>query len=69
MKYIKGNLFIISDYQKSTLQSIMLQDKNNNFKEEHLILIVYNLLCAVKQMHSSNIIYRDINPENILINE
>jgi serine/threonine protein kinase len=47
----------------------MIQDKNNNFKETHLIQIIYNLLIAVKQMHSSNIIYRDINLENILIND
>ena len=38
-------------------------------EEEHVVLIMYNLLCALRQMHSMNIVHRDIKPSNILINK
>ena len=31
--------------------------------------MTYNLLCAVKFIHSANIIHRDLKPCNILMNE
>jgi mitogen-activated protein kinase 1/3 len=30
---------------------------------------VYNLLCAVKYLHSANVLHRDLKPANILVNE
>lgn len=35
--------------------------------EEHIITILYNMLCAVSFIHSTNIIHRDLKPANILI--
>jgi len=32
-------------------------------------LVVYNLLCAVKYLHSANVLHRDLKPANILVNE
>jgi serine/threonine protein kinase len=32
-------------------------------------VIVYNLLCGLKWVHSAEILHRDIKPSNILINE
>ena len=37
--------------------------------QEHLKLVIYNLLCAVKYCHSANVLHRDIKPANILINK
>jgi len=31
--------------------------------------VVYNLLCAVKYLHSANVLHRDLKPANILVNE
>jgi mitogen-activated protein kinase 1/3 len=30
---------------------------------------VYNLLCAVKYLHTSNVLHRDLKPANVLVNE
>ena len=37
--------------------------------EEHIITILYNILCAVNFMHSTNVMHRDIKPANILIDD
>lgn len=37
-------------------------------QEDHIITILYNILCSVKFLHESNIIHRDLKPGNLLIN-
>ena len=35
--------------------------------EEHVVVILYNILCSLNFIHSAGVIHRDIKPSNILI--
>ena len=35
--------------------------------EDHIIIILYNQLCALNFIHSANILHRDLKPSNFLI--
>ena len=62
---------IISEYFKSiTLQDFLLKEKKKLrlfIKEEIIWKILIQLCFALYDIHSENIIYRNINPSNILI--
>ena len=47
-----------------------LEDKcAQSMTEEHLLILLYNMLCAVNSIHKLNIIHRDLKPANMLLNE
>ena len=51
-----------SDLKKVIKSAIHLQIK-------HIQTVVYNLLCAVKYLHTANVLHRDLKPANVLVNE
>ena len=62
-----NHLFIVmrlGDYDMKKLFETMPHTK---LSEDHVITILYNLLCAVHFLHSANVCHRDIKPANILI--
>ena len=38
-----------------------------SFSEEHIKIIMYNIICSLHYLHTANIFHRDIKPANILI--
>ena len=42
---------------------------NTELDEEHVTTILYNALCAMNYIHSTNIIHRDLKPANFLIDQ
>ena len=56
------------EFEKRDLRQSMNEGILTGLTQDHVKLIVYNLLCAAKFMHSANIVHRDLKPGNILIN-
>jgi mitogen-activated protein kinase 1/3 len=54
--------YVQSDLKKIIKSELLLS-------ELHVKVIIYNLLCGLKWIHSAQVLHRDIKPSNILINE
>ena len=67
----EGNmvLFVVMEKFDTDLRALIRLGPKSGYTEEHLIMIMYNTLCALKYLHSANVIHRDIKPSNILINK
>ena len=61
------NVYIVSELMECDLHQIIM-DKQT-LTEETIQYIVFQLLSAIKYIHSANVIHRDIKPSNILVNE
>ena len=53
------------EYIETDLDKIL--KNKSTFNENHIVKIVYNILCSMSFLHLSNINHRDIKPANILI--
>jgi mitogen-activated protein kinase 1/3 len=61
------SLYIVLELVDSDLKKIIKSSMTLSIK--HIQKIVYNLLCALKYLHSADIIHRDIKPANVLVYE
>ena len=61
------DLYFVMEYVESDLKKVI--KGQIVLSELHVQVILYNLLCGLKWVHSAQILHRDIKPSNILINE
>ncbi|EAR84334.2 Serine/Threonine kinase domain protein (macronuclear) [Tetrahymena thermophila SB210] len=63
-----GNLFFLMPYfNKGDLQ--MHLSKNNKFTEDQVRFFAVEICLALEEFHSRGVVYKDLIPENILIND
>ena len=60
-------LYVVLELAESDLKKVIKSAIHLQLK--HIQLVVYNLLCAVRYLHSANVLHRDLKPANILVNE
>ena len=63
-----STLFMVMEKEETDLRELLKLGQNVQISDEQIKLILYNLLCALKYVHSANVIHRDLKPANILIN-
>jgi serine/threonine protein kinase len=61
------SVFVVMNLVDKDLNKLM-SDTKNIFQEDHVLTVLYNLLCCLQYVHSANVFHRDIKPANILIN-
>ena len=62
-----SGIFIVMEYTNGDLSNIVNNPQAYEIEEEHLIVIMYNILNAVNFIHSAGVMHRDLKPANILI--
>ncbi|KAL3095599.1 hypothetical protein niasHT_024425 [Heterodera trifolii] len=66
------NVYIVSGYAGVSLKQVLDRQKQlgqSLINHDHIKYIVYQLLRALKYLHSANVIHRDLKPSNLAITE
>ena len=66
----KGNLYFITQFMHGgELNYHIYKEPNNYFSEEKARFYASEIILAINYLHKNNCIYRDLKPENVLIDK
>lgn len=65
----KDYLFLVLEMFNSDLKKVLSTARDIMFNEDHVLIILYNLLCCLQYLHSANVMHRDLKPANILLDD
>ena len=60
------DVYSVTELLDSDLHKVIYS--KTSISDEHIQYFMYQSLCAVNYLHSSNIVHRDLKPANILVN-
>ena len=61
------DIYIVLEYVDADLKKVI--KSHLTLTEDHIALIIYNMLVSLLFIHSAHVIHRDIKPSNILVDE
>ena len=61
------HIYVVTDYCQSDLRKLFKSPIHLDLI--HIQTLTYNILCALKYLHSAEVLHRDLKPANVLINE
>ncbi|KAJ6244736.1 mitogen-activated protein kinase 13 [Anaeramoeba flamelloides] len=61
------SVYLVTELLATDLRQII--NSEQELSEDHVRYFLYQILCALKYLHSGNVIHRDLKPGNILLNE
>jgi len=59
------DIYLVFEYMETDLHAVI---RANILEDIHKRFIIYQLLKAIKYMHSAKVVHRDIKPSNLLLN-
>jgi serine/threonine protein kinase len=62
-----SHIFIVMEYMQTDMKKIFQSMQQLDFSEDHMVSILYSLLCSLNFMHTANVMHRDIKPANLLV--
>ncbi|CAF3276958.1 unnamed protein product [Rotaria socialis] len=61
------DIYLVFEFMEADLHNVIR--KGNILKDTHKRYVMYQLLKAMKYLHSANVIHRDMKPSNVLLNQ
>ena len=63
-------VFIVMEYEGHDLNKLLSSKVLDPvFSEQHVLVLIYNMLCSLNFIHSAGLLHRDIKIDNILVDD
>ena len=64
-----NDIFLVQECFGQDANKYLKDESKYNLNEQHILIIIYNILCAINFFHSAHVVHRDIKPANILVDK